>query len=49
MTSIMPGSREEHAAAEEWAKRHVRSAVAQRCKEMQQAVANIDRGEEEHF
>ena len=49
MTSIKPGSREEHAAAEEWAKRHVKSAVAQKCKENQHAVANIDRGEEEHF
>ena len=49
MTSIKPGSREEHAAAEEWAKRHVKSAVAKKCKEHQHAVANIDRGEEEHF
>lgn len=44
-----PGSKEEHAASEEWAKKHVRSAVAQKCKEHQHAIAKIDRGEEEHW
>jgi len=44
-----PGSKEEHAAALEWAKKHVRSSVNQVCKENQHAVKNIDASEEEHF
>lgn len=44
-----PGSKEEHAAALEWAKENVKSAVAQICKEQQEAVKRIDRSDEEYW
>jgi len=44
-----PGSAEEAEMNAEWAKRNVNSSVAQVCKEQQEAIRRIDRGDEEHF
>lgn len=44
-----PGTREEAALLREWAKTHVKSSVAQLCKEQQNAVKNINRDDEEYY
>ena len=46
---IKPGSKSEHQLSQVWAKKHVRSSVAQSCKENQQAVKDIDRSDEEYW